>query len=61
VSGYSVLFNIELKQQAKQAGGPNRVYLEPNSAQFNQQLQLLAVMHHDRSMVLRADAISVSE
>ena len=75
VSGYSILLNLELKQSAKtgtafEGNGTRSVagdagkfdpYREPNAYFYNQQLQLLAVMHMDKSLVLRADAVSVSE
>jgi hypothetical protein len=62
VSGYSVLFNIELKSVRKHpAGSQDLAYLEPNNALYGEQTQLLAVMHMDKAMTLRADAVSVSE
>ena len=45
-------------------GGPVRTFddlREPNGELYNKYIQLLVALHHDKSLVLRADAVSVSE
>jgi hypothetical protein len=39
----------------------NRLRFEPNLPLWNQQMNLLTVMLYDKSVVLRQDAITVSE
>jgi hypothetical protein len=69
VSGYAVMLNLEmattpLTGAPSVPGGPVRTFddlREPNGELYNKYIQLLVALHHDKSLVLRADAVSVSE
>ena len=72
LSGYSIHLQLALRQSdaessfAAGANGlasaaANRLRFEPNLPLWNQQMNLLTVMLYDKSVVLRQDAITVSE
>ena len=72
VAGYSVMLNLEMATTPLTGAAstnappdaPDRAFdelREPNGELYNKYIQLLVALHHDKSLVLRADAVSVSE
>jgi len=72
VAGYSVMLNLEMATAPLTGAAsttaaptaPDRAFdelREPNGELYNKYIQLLVALHHDKSLVLRADAVSVSE
>ena len=72
VAGYSVMLNLEMAttpltgtvSTTAPPDAPDRGFdelREPNGELYSKYIQLLVALHHDKSLVLRADAVSVSE
>jgi hypothetical protein len=71
LSGYSIHLQLALRQSAAESqfvdnmngltAVKNRLRYEPNLPLWNQQMNLLTCMLYDKSVVLRQDAITVSE
>jgi len=61
LSGYSCHLQMSLRTAGYQAGTADQLRKEPNQPLWGEQMNLLVVMLHDKSVVLRNDAITVSE
>ena len=68
VSGYAVMLILEMATTPLTGtpsipAGAVRTFdelCEPNGELYNKYIKLLVALHHDKSLVLRADAVSVS-
>jgi hypothetical protein len=62
LSGYSVHLQMSLRTAgAYTLASDDQKFREPNVSLWGKQMNLLVVMLHDKSVVLRNDAITVSE
>ena len=58
LAGYSIHMMLDLKTSS--ALSPADAQLEPNVALWDKQMNLLTVLVHDKAIILRQDAITVS-
>ena len=63
LSGYSIHLQLALRNssQSQLTSAAEKLLKEPNLPLWDQQMNLLTVMLYDKSVVLRNDAITVSE
>lgn len=61
LSGYSIHLQLALRTQSTIVDAAEKARKDVNHALYDQQMNLLTVMQHSKALVLRADAVSVSE
>jgi len=64
LSGYSIHLQLQLRTAGSSTfalGSDDQKRYEPNQHLWDKQMNLLCVMVHDKALVLRQDAVTVSE